>query len=109
TNKDLIDTQASVPPSAIKIFISHSSRDKEIAEALITLIRHAMPIAPEEIRCTSVNGYRLRVGARAGTELRREILACPAFVGLITDTSMDSAYVLLELGARWGANKYLAP
>lgn len=93
----------------MKIFLSHSSRDKEVAEALIALLRSALSLKGAEIRCTSVEGHRLAGGADTDDELRREIIEAVVFIGLISEASVESAYVLFELGARWGAGKYLIP
>ena len=95
--------------SAIDIFISHSSQDKAVAEALINLLRDALNIPAHRIRCTSVDGYRLPVGASTDEQLRKEIYAARVLLGLITPTSFQSTYVLFELGARWGAQLPLAP
>lgn len=97
------------PNSALLFFISHSSKDVEIAEALADLTRAAFGIHASQIRCTSVNGYRLRVGSRTDDTLRQEVNDASAFIGIITEISIESAYVLFELGARWGAQKHLAP
>lgn len=43
----------------IKVFISHSSKDVELVSKLINLFRDALNISPSEIRCTSIEGYRL--------------------------------------------------
>lgn len=107
-----VSTEAPVetkPEHHMKIFISHSSKDKANAEAFVTLVRSAINIAAKDIRCTSVDGYRLTAGTNSDETLRAEVFGCEAFVGLLSPTSMKSVYVTFELGARWGSNKYLAP
>lgn len=93
----------------IQAFISHSSRDEELAKHLITLIRSALNLPSESIRCTSVDGFRVPAGVPTEERLRQEIHDSKVFIGLITPNSMESVYVLFELGARWGAQKALIP
>ncbi len=93
----------------VKIFISHSSRDSIIAKSLAELFRNAMRLTKSEIRCTSVDGYRLPAGASTDEQLRREVLEAPVLVGILSHYSFESAYVLFELGARWGKNSYMTP
>jgi hypothetical protein len=92
--------------SSVDIFISHSSRDMEMAEMLIALLRSATAIEPDRIRCTSVPGYRLPGGVSVDEQLRNEILSSRVFVAVITRESLKSTYVLFELGARWGAGAH---
>lgn len=66
--------------NSIDIFISHSSADEKVAKALIDLLRDAFQINPERIRCTSAAGYKLKTGAHAETELRREALQARVFI-----------------------------
>lgn len=92
-----------------RVFISHSSQDRELAGSLVDLLRSALSLPAEAIRCTSVDGHKLGGGQETDRALRTEIRNCEAFVGLISAISIESAYVLFELGARWGAEKHLLP
>jgi len=96
-------------PEPILIFISHSSEDVALATLLIDLIRAALNIPAAQIRCTSVDGYRLPIGANTNEQLRREVHETKAFIGIISPASSRSAYVMFELGARWGAERHLSP
>ena len=95
--------------SAPRIFISHSSKDSKIANLILELFRFALNISSKEIRCTSVDGYRLSGGADVENTLKMEVLNAEVLIGLISEKSFDSAYVLFELGARWGTGKKLIP
>lgn len=93
----------------IKIFISHSSIDKELVSKLVELFRASLNIPSREIRCTSLDGYRLPGGANFNDQLRQEVYDSHVFIGVISKASLQSQYVLFELGARWGAKKHLIP
>ena len=93
----------------MEIFISHSSKDADIAEALIDLLRAALNLPSLAIRCTSVTGYRLSSGVPVEEQLRQEIHEAKILIGLITNSSLNSPYVLFELGARWGAKNFQIP
>jgi TIR domain len=93
----------------VAIFISHSSSDEKLANQLAKLFQLAFSLSPDQIRCTSVNGYRLPAGADTNAQLRTEVRNSRVLVGIITGASMGSTYVLFELGARWGARLPLFP
>jgi hypothetical protein len=93
----------------LSIFISHSSKDAAIALSLIELLKAALELTDEQIRCTSVDGFRLPSGANVDDVLKSEVHEAQAFIGLITPKSVASAYVLFELGARWGARRHMIP
>jgi TIR domain len=91
------------------LFISHSSSDVGTVQALVDLIRAALALPPRQLRCTSLDGYRLEGGADIDHKLRQEVHQAEAFVGLISHRSLRSMYVAFELGARWGAEMQLIP
>jgi hypothetical protein len=95
--------------TAIRIFISHSSADVQVAKDLIALLRSALNLPASDIRCTSVDGHRLEGGANTEDSLRREVRDSELFVGIISQHSLGSLYVLFELGARWGTQRPLIP
>tara|TARA_R110002020_G_scaffold271085_1_gene486336 strand:- start:64 stop:1512 length:1449 start_codon:yes stop_codon:yes gene_type:complete len=91
------------------IFISHSSQDADTAKLLIDLLKTSLNLSSSKIRCTSVNGYRLPAGASTNDLLKKEVHESKVLIGLISPNSINSAYVLFELGARWGASLPLIP
>ncbi len=93
----------------LDIFISHSSVDKDVANALIDLFITALRIDPDNIRCTSVEGYKLKGGVNTDERLRKEIYSSKVLIGIISSESLKSHYVLFELGARWGSNLPFQP
>jgi hypothetical protein len=95
--------------SGLMIFISHNSKDAELALAVIELLKGGLGLRSDQIRCSSVDGYRLPVGANTEAKLREEVRAAKVMIGLITPSSLSSSYVMFELGARWGAELFLAP
>ena len=95
--------------TSMRVFISHSSNDIRVAELLIDLLRKALNLKSEEIRCTSVDGYGMPGGASVDETLRVEVHDAELLIGIVTPASLKSAYVMFELGARWGAGKRMIP
>lgn len=95
--------------TAIRLFVSHSSEDAQLASRLVELLRASLNLPRSVIRCTSVDGYRLPGGADTDEQLRREVHDAEAFIGIVSTASTRSMYVLFELGARWGIPKHLVP
>jgi hypothetical protein len=93
----------------IRIFVSHSSRDRTLAKKLVDVIERGIKIPSKQIRCTSVPGYQLPVGVPVAQRLSQEIREATVVIGLVTPHSVGSSYVLFELGAAWGLQKPTFP
>lgn len=93
----------------LSLFVSYASSDADLANAVVALVEKATKLGARSIRCTGVDGNRLTPGASTDDVLRREISEAETFVALVTPTSLASAYVLFELGARWASTKHLVP
>lgn len=91
----------------MKIFVSHSSQDAALAQQVVDLLHAALGVLAKDIRCSSVDGYRLPGGANIDATLRAEVENAAVVVALLTKASLQSTYVLFELGARWGNGKPL--
>jgi hypothetical protein len=92
-----------------RIFISHRHKDQAIATALIETIRAALDVRQTEIRCTSVQPYRLPFGKNTGDRLRDEIGRAQVVLGILSPDTSQSSYVMFELGAAWAQRIYTCP
>ena len=95
--------------SSPKIFVSHRHKDHEIAKALTETIRNAFEVEPREIRCTSVQPYRLPFGKNTAERLRDEIGKAQVVLGILSPDTAESSYVMFELGAAWSQRIYTCP
>ena len=93
----------------IRLFISHAHRDADIARRLVDVITANLAVPDSELRCTSVPGYQLDLGAMAPDVLRRELGSALCVVALLTPNSVGNDWVLFELGAAWANVKVAIP
>lgn len=83
------------------VFISHSSEDKEFAEALVILLED-MGLNEETIFCSSVDGYGLSLNENIFDGLRKRFDSHDLFVIFIhSPRYYKSAISLNEMGAAW--------
>ncbi len=93
---------------SIKLFISHSHKDNGVAKQLIRLLERCYEIHSRELRCTSVDGYTLKLGVLPRDQLRDEIEGANV-VALVSPNSLKSDWVFFELGAAWRGKNYVIP
>ena len=92
-----------------RLFISHAYADEPLARALTELVDGTLTVSKTWMRCTSVVGFKLEPGADGPDELRANLEDAEVVIGLLTPASLDSAYVLMELGAAWGLKTWTVP
>lgn len=112
--EEVLEQIRKISTMRLAVFISHSSKDEKIAEALGDLFRAAFKLGADEILASSVSGHRLALGAPINETLRRKIREAKTFVGIATESSVGtlsgggSFYVAAEWGARWGMKRHLS-
>jgi hypothetical protein len=88
-------------------FVSHTHADEWIAKALVDMIEGRYLIPGGELRCTSLAGYKLELGNAPEIVLKEELGAAQFVIGIVTASSLQSPWVISELGATWGLRKAL--
>jgi TIR domain len=90
-----------------KIFISHSSKDKEIVEELIELIE-LIGVSGKDIFCSSIHGYGIPLGDDFLERLKSELNDNAFVIFMLSQNFYDSPICLCEMGASWiKTNKHI--
>ena len=71
------------------IFISHRHSDKHVAQAIVKLLETEFEIQRHNLRCTSVDPYRLRAGEHLNERLRTELQHAEVVLGVISPDVKD--------------------
>lgn len=86
----------------VRVFISHSNADLVFARKIRNLLsQHA------NARVFTTD--ELSAGEKWETRLRHELAAADAVVAILTPDSVDSSWVLHEIGAAWALEKPIIP
>lgn len=91
-----------------KIFISHSSKDKQIVNELVDLLEKIGIKDKEALFCSSIQGYGIAIGEDIYERLQKEFESYNIYVIFILSKNYyDSNDCLNEMGATWVLkNKY---
>lgn len=93
----------------VRLFISHAHGDSELASRIVDVIQTGLEVPAGALRCTSLPGYQLDLGAMAPDVLRRELGSAVCVLALLTPSSLVNDWVLFELGAAWVNAKVSIP
>ena len=93
-----------------KIFISHSIKDKEIANAFVDVIlQNALSVPISEIFCVSADGMKIKSGDDWRNSIKRNILSAKINFLLITPNYKESEVCMNEMGAAWMTDSIVLP
>ncbi len=85
------------------IFLSHSSKDKALADKIADLLTSGCAVSPNDILCTTLEGNGIPAGTPSFIEyLRQQIQQPKLVILLLTENFFASQFCLGELGAVWG-------
>jgi hypothetical protein len=84
----------------MKIFISHSSKNKNYGEKIVDLLR-SIGIKEDEIIFTSNTAYGIPVGQNIFNWLKTQITEKPFVIYLLSEEYYQSIACLNEMGAAW--------
>jgi len=99
-------TKSSSPPARAKkalVFISHDSRDADLAEAFANLLRDASGGTLKSFRSSDKKGTSgIEYGARWHNEVMSRLGAATDVVALLTQPSLERPWILYEAGVAAG-------
>lgn len=87
--------------SNTKIFISHSTKDRDYAGEIINLLL-GIGISHERIFCSSFEGNNVQLGENFIKSIKEELENKPISLLLISPNFYSSPMSMCELGAIWG-------
>lgn len=91
-----------------EVFISHSTKNKELAEKVIELLQMGTGMGRQMIFCTSFS-ETLPTGEDFISIIKQNMKDCKMMIALITPEYLQSKFCLMELGAAWVHTSYLCP
>lgn len=83
-----------------RVFVSHATKDKAIADAFVDLLVHC-GLHAEDIFCTSLEGMGIPPGQNFLEHIKGQIQKPELVVLMLSQNYFDSAFCLCELGASW--------
>lgn len=100
--------------SAKRVFISHSSRDRDVVEKFVdNILQLGIGLSYEDIFCTSIEDMGIKNGEDIREHIRNNVQSVDFSFLMISKNYKDSEICLNEMGAVWAANHrvkyYLLP
>lgn len=94
----------------IKVFVSHSSQDKDTVDLFIDkVLRLGCGLQPQDILCTSIESTGIKTGMDMRNYLQKMLISCDYVFFMISDNYIKSSICLNEMGSAWILNKDVKP
>lgn len=91
-----------------KIFISHSSKDKDLVDFFVLLLEDYLHIDSDDIFCT-LRTNSIVAGSDFITNIRDNLTDAKIVFFLITSNYIESKFCLMEMGAAWALKNNIVP
>lgn len=91
-----------------KIFISHSTKDKNLIEEFLEFLQTGLNIDINDIYCTSIE-ETIPTGTNFVEHIKENIVDTNLIIFLLTPNYFQSHFCLAELGAAWVLNSNIYP
>ncbi len=92
-----------------KVFISHASVDKPLADVLVDLLQTGMDVGQSQIFCSSLDGLGIPSGLKFVDYIRDKLKDTACAIFLLTPHFLLSRFCWGELGAAWVIDKTIYP
>jgi hypothetical protein len=93
-----------------QIFISHATKDKEIADAFVDVILHnGLSVSINEIFCVSTDGTKIKSGEDWRKSIQENVLGAMVNFLLISPNYKESEVCMNEMGAAWMTDAIVIP
>lgn len=94
----------------MSIFISHSSKDKEIVDSFLqNILIKGMGVSSKDIFCTSIQGMDIKSGEDFKKTIKDELTSADVIIQIISDNYKESEVCLNEMGASWVLDTTVIP
>jgi hypothetical protein len=93
----------------MRLFISHAVADKDLVDAVITLLEMGAGIQTEDIFCTSFDEQGIPPGADFSPYMRERLGEAEVILAIVTPHYYDSPFCLCETGGAWATQKKFLP
>lgn len=93
----------------MRVFISHAVADKDLADAVITLLEMGAGIPTEDIFCSSFDEQGIPPGADFSPYMREQLKKAEVILAIVTPQYYDSPFCLCETGGAWATEKKFLP
>jgi len=91
------------------VFVSHATKDADIAAEIVDLIEQGIGVPEAEIFCSSLHGYGIPTGKTFVTFMKEQMLEPKVVILLLTPSYFESKFCLSELGAAWVKSHFIFP